>query len=147
MTKNRRETSWHDFGRRGFTLLELMVVLLILALLASIAAPQVTKHLRKARADTARLQIGALGTAVDAFYLDVGRFPTQEEGLLALVERTGDIPGWDGPYIRRRDSLIDPWGQRYQYRLTEPDGPYEIVLFGTDPDDGDHDDHTPTGQR
>src|SRR3954468_19195375 len=92
----------------GFTLLELMVVLLILALIASIAAPQVTKHLRKAKIETAKIQVDALGAAVDSFHVDNSRFPSGEEGLKALVERPAGLATWDGPYIKKKESLIDP---------------------------------------
>src|SRR5687767_1466794 len=98
---------------RGFTLLELIVVLLILAMLASIATPRITKYLSKAKTQSARIQVDALAAAVDAFHLDVGRFPTQEEGLAALVARPPDASGWDGPYVKKRESLIDPWRHAY----------------------------------
>jgi general secretion pathway protein G len=90
----------------GFTILELMVVLLILALLAGITAPRVTKYLRKAKAETAKLQVDALAAAVDEFHLDNGRFPTNDEGLKALVERPGSTPSWDGPYLKKKDNMI-----------------------------------------
>ena len=99
----------------GFTLLELMVVLLILALLASIAAPRVTKYLRKAKVETAKIQVDALSAAVESFHLDTGRFPTAEEGLKALMERPASLAEWDGPYLKKRESLKDPWGQDYLY--------------------------------
>src|SRR5882762_8776308 len=94
---------------RGFTLLELMVVLLILALLASIAAPQVMKHLSKAKSETAKIQVDALTASVNYFQLDTGRYPTEQEGLKVLVERPANEPKWDGPYVQKKDSLIDPW--------------------------------------
>src|SRR5438876_3998759 len=92
---------------RGFTLLELMVVLLILALLATIAAPQVMKHLGKAKSQTAKIQLDALTASVNFFQMDVGRAPTDQEGLKVLIERPGNEPKWDGPYIQKSDSLLD----------------------------------------
>jgi general secretion pathway protein G len=121
---------------RGFTLLELMVVLLILALLATIAAPRVTQYLTRAKVESARIQVDALGAAVDAFQLDVGRFPTQEEGLQVLMEPPSDVPGWQGPYLKKRDSLIDPWRHPYRYRRPGKQGDYDIVSLGADGQEG-----------
>lgn len=120
----------------GFTLLELMVVLLILALLASIAAPRVTKYLRKAKTETARIQVDALSAAVDSFHLDTGRFPTSEEGLKVLIEAPSDTAEWDGPYIRKRESLTDPWGRAYLYRVPGKAAEYDIYTFGSDHAEG-----------
>lgn len=121
---------------RGFTLLELMVVLLILGLLTSIAAPRVAKYLRKAKADTARIQVEALGAAVDAFNLDNGRFPTADEGLKSLVERPQGAPAWDGPYIKKQDSLMDPWGKPYLYRVPGRKGDFDVYSLGSDQREG-----------
>lgn len=120
----------------GFTLLELMVVLLILALLASIAAPQVIKHLRKAKSQTAKVQVQALAAAVDSFHLDNGRYPTNAEGLKSLVDRPPNALSWDGPYIQRRDSLIDPWGTIYFYKTPGRAGEFEIYTLGSDHREG-----------
>ncbi|HTU67083.1 MAG TPA: type II secretion system major pseudopilin GspG [Steroidobacteraceae bacterium] len=120
----------------GFTLLELMVVLLILALIASIAAPQVTKHLRKAKTETAKIQVDALGAAVDSFHVDNGRLPTTEETLKALVERPAGLATWDGPYIKKKESLIDPWGEPYRYRAPGKSGEYEVYTLGSDKKEG-----------
>src|SRR5690349_12877394 len=100
----------HKNRDRGFTLLELMVVLLILALLATIAAPQVMKHLSKAKSQTAKIQVDALAASVSFFQMDVGRAPAEQEGLKVLIERPENERRWDGPYIEKADSLIDPWG-------------------------------------
>jgi general secretion pathway protein G len=116
----------------GFTLLELMVVLLILGLLASIAAPRVAKYLRKAKVETAKIQIDALAAAVDSFNLDNGRFPAAEEGLKALVDRPAELSTWDGPYIKKRESLIDPWGNPYLYRLPGQKGEFDLYTLGAD---------------
>jgi general secretion pathway protein G len=122
---------------RGFTLLELMVVLLILALLASIAAPRVTKYLRRAKVETARIQVDALGAAIDSFNLDTGRFPSQDEGLAALVEKPTEASSWDGPYLKKKASLTDPWGQPYLYRFPGQKGSeYDIYSLGADHREG-----------
>jgi general secretion pathway protein G len=132
-------------GRDGFTILELMVVLLILALLGTIAAPQVTKYLRKAKSQTAKVQVDALSAAVDSFHLDVGRFPSSDEGLKVLVDRPSDTTRWDGPYIKKRDSLIDPWGHPYLYRFPGQHGEYDVYTLGSDNREGGEGDAADVG--
>ncbi len=122
--------------QRGFTLLELMVVLLILAMLAAIATPQVIKHLRKAKTETAGVQIEALGASLDFYQLDLGRYPTQEEGLKALVERPPNDKQWDGPYIKKSASLVDPWGEPYRYQFPGKRGEYDLFTLGADKKEG-----------
>jgi general secretion pathway protein G len=122
--------------QRGFTLLELMVVLLILALLASIAAPRITKYLKKAKAETAKIQVDSLGAAVESFHLDMGRFPTTEEGLAALIDKPADSAAWDGPYIKKRESLKDPWGHAYLYRVPGQQSEFDIYTLGSDQREG-----------
>jgi general secretion pathway protein G len=129
----------------GFTLLELMVVLLILALLAAIASPRVTHSLRKAKAQTAKIQVDALGAAVDSFHLDTGRFPSNDEGLKTLIERPGAGAGWDGPYLKKRDSLIDPWGHPYRYRIPGQHGEFDVYSLGSDDREGGDDDAQDVG--
>ena len=124
------------FNWRGFTLLELMVVLLILSLLASIAAPRVAKYLRKAKTDTAKIQVDALGAAVDSFNIDNGRFPTDQEGLKALMDRPDGLTTWDGPYLKKRESLTDPWGHAYLYRHPGQKGEFDIYTLGSDDKEG-----------
>jgi general secretion pathway protein G len=131
--------------RRGFTLLELMVVLLILALLGTIAAPRVTKYLRKAKAQTAKIQVDALGAAVDSFHLDTGRFPSNDEGLKALMDHPNDTANWDGPYLKKRDSLIDPWGHPYLYRFPGQHGEYDVYTLGSDNREGGEGDAADVG--
>jgi general secretion pathway protein G len=123
-------------GEEGFTLLELLVVLVILALLAAIATPQVMKYLRHARIDTTKIQVDALSSALELFYLDNGRYPTQEESLSALVTKPDDAPNWNGPYLKHNTSLIDPWGTQYQYKPGSTEGDFEVKSFGADKAEG-----------
>jgi general secretion pathway protein G len=120
----------------GFTLLELMIVLLILGLIATLAAPQLMKQFGKAKHQTARIQVDALAAAVDYFQLDLGRYPTAEEGLKILVEAPADVPGWDGPYLRKAESLVDPWGAPYLYRTPGKKGPFDVYSLGADRKEG-----------
>ncbi|NVD42650.1 type II secretion system major pseudopilin GspG [Ensifer sp. HO-A22] len=119
-----------DEGEGGFTLLELLVVLIILSLVAGIAAPRVLGYLSEARVRAAKLQIEALTSAFDLFYLDVARYPTEREGLDALVDG-GSIKRWKGPYIQTASVPLDPWGNPYQYRMGDKGRP-QIISYGAD---------------
>ena len=121
---------------RGFTLLELMVVLLILALLGSIAAPRVTKYLSKAKVDAARIQVDALSAAIDAFTIDVGRIPNTDEGLKILLEAPAGVEAWQGPYVQKQASLTDPWGRPYRFRSPGQKREFEVYTLGTDDKEG-----------
>ena len=123
-------------GNDGFTLLELLVVLVILGLIAAFAVPQVMKYLGGAQSDAAKIQISNLSTAVDLYRLDVGRYPTQEEGLDALVERPSGLERWNGPYVKKRESLMDPWGKPYQYHFPGQHGDYDLFTLGADGAEG-----------
>ena len=116
----------------GFTLLELLVVLGIITLLATVAAPQVLRYLGKARTDTARAQVAAISTALELYTLDTGRFPPQQTGLSALVTPQLNVAGWRGPYLKRVDGLMDPWGRPYLYRFPGRNGGAEVFTMGRD---------------
>lgn len=117
--------------------------MLIIALLASLVVPNVFQHVGTARVTTARSQIELLGTALDAFRLDVGRYPTTEEGLAALWEAPLGVPAarWRGPYLRRRVP-VDPWGAAYVYRAPGTVNPraYDLLSLGADGQPGGADD-------
>ena len=120
----------------GFTLLELLVVLVILGLLASLVGPQVLKQVGSSKAKTAALQIEEFSTALDLFHLEVGRYPTSQEGLEALVERPANVRFWNGPYLAKKVIRDDPWGNSYQYRAPGQNGPYDLYSYGADGREG-----------
>ncbi len=116
---------------RGFTLLELLVVLAILGLLAGLVGPKVLNQFGGAKAKAAAIQIADFDKTLELFKLDVGRFPTTDEGLDALVKRPGTVNGWNGPYIKG-ELPKDPWGSPYRYVNPGPNGGPEIVSLGSD---------------
>ena len=116
---------------RGFTLIELLVVLAILTLLAGLVGPKVLSQLGGAKAKTAGVQINDLQKALDIFKLDVGRYPTTEEGLDALVKKPGSANGWTGPYLKG-GVPTDPWSHPYRYANPGPNGGIEILSLGAD---------------
>ncbi len=120
----------------GFTLVELLVVLVILVLLASIIGPRVIGYLGSSRSKTANVQIEGLVTSLELFHIDVGRYPSANEGLDVLVKATGKIPGWNGPYISKNTVPLDPWGQAYRYEAPGKQGPFDIYTFGRDGKEG-----------
>ncbi|MCI0400770.1 MAG: type II secretion system major pseudopilin GspG [Gammaproteobacteria bacterium] len=117
---------------KGFTLIELLVVLAILGLIVGLVGPQIMKHLGAAKSDTARLQIEDLGSALDILYLDIGRYPTTDEGLEALIQNSADLDNWNGPYLKKRKIPKDPWGNSYQYQSPGQKGPYDLYTYGAD---------------
>ncbi len=120
----------------GFTLVELLVVLIILGLIAAFAAPQVIKFVGGAKTDSAKIQIERLSGVLDLYRLQVGRYPSDDESLNALMEQPADAPNWDGPYLKKADSLIDPWGQPYLYRFPGEYGDYDLYSLGADGQEG-----------
>jgi general secretion pathway protein G len=114
------------------TLLELLVVLAILALVIGIAAPRVIGYLSKAKSDTALLQMRQLVSALNLYRLDVGHYPTEQEGLQALVTQPAGAERWNGPYIDRAEGIKDPWGQVFDYKLPGDHGEVDLVTYGAD---------------
>jgi len=114
------------------TLLELLVVLAILALVIGIAAPRVIGYLSKAKSDTALLQMRQLVSALNLYRLDMGNFPSEQEGLQALVTQPAGAGKWNGPYIDRADGIKDPWDQVYLYKLPGEHGEIDLLTYGAD---------------
>jgi general secretion pathway protein G len=123
-------------GSAGFTLIEMLVVLVIIGLIMGLVGPQVLNYLTDARAKAARLQIEAFGSALDLYFLDVGRYPPASEGLNALVRRPSGVEVWNGPYLKGGAVPPDPWGRAYIYRAPGERAPYEITSLGADGHEG-----------
>ncbi len=124
MRRQRRE--------HGFTLIEMMVVMVIIGLLMALVGPRFIRQEEKARVRAARAQIELLGTTLDTFRLDIGRYPTTQEGLASLRQRPFGLERWDGPYLKK-DVPKDPWDRPYMYRSPGEAGrPYDLLSFGAD---------------
>ena len=115
----------------GFTLLELLVVVVIIGLLAGFVAPRYFGQVGKSEVNVAKAQLDALEKALDQYRLDTGRYPSAELGLKALVERPPSEPKWSGPYLRKAIPL-DPWGKPYLYRIPGEKGEFDLLSFGKD---------------
>lgn len=116
---------------RAFTLLELLVVVAIIGLLVSIVGPRYFRQIGKSETSVARVQIDALGKALDHYRIDVGRYPSTEESLNALLERPKNQPKWNGPYLKK-EIPADPWGMPYAYRAPGQKSDYELLSYGKD---------------
>jgi general secretion pathway protein G len=130
------EKSVTPHGQRGFTLVELLVVITIIALIMGIVGPRVLNYLTESKAKAAKIQIESFASALDLFFLDTGRYPNGSEGLSALVQRPGSINSWNGPYLKGGQVPPDPWGNRYVYRAPGQHGAYDILSYGADGTEG-----------
>ena len=123
-----RRKEKHD---AGFTLIELMIVLFILGLLAALVAPRLMGRVGKAKQKTTQAQIQLLATAMDLFHMDVGRYPTEDEGLKVLYQKPESLTAWAGPYLDKLPPK-DPWGRDYSYKCPGEHGPYDLWSLGAD---------------
>ncbi len=114
----------------GFTLMELLVVLAILGLLMSLVGPRVLNQLGGAKTKTAGIQIRDLEQSLEMFKLDVGRFPSTEQGLEALVSKPAGVVGWNGPYLKGDEVPLDPWNREYHYKYPGEKGELDIYTYG-----------------
>ena len=115
---------------RGFTLVEMLVVITIIGLIMALVGPRVLNYLGESKVKAARIQIESFSSALDLFYLDNGRYPSSSEGLPALVQRPANSASWNGPYLKTASVPTDPWGRPYVYRSPGSHAPYEIASYG-----------------
>lgn len=130
---------WQGRGA-GFTLTELLVVLVIIGLLAALVAPTVYQRINPAKRTAAHTQIQGFASALDNYYIDIGTFPTTEQGLESLMRAPAGVNVWKGPYLKR-EIPKDPWGNSYRYRSPGNGRPYEIVSLGADGREGGEDEN------
>ncbi|MGB2130712.1 MAG: type II secretion system major pseudopilin GspG [Marinobacterium sp.] len=126
----------HPVRSAGFTLLELLVVLVILGLLASLVGPQVLRHVGSSKTKTAALQIEELSAALDLYRLEVGYYPSSQQGLDALLKAPSGASNWNGPYLKKSVIRKDPWGNDYHYRFPGEHGEYDLYSLGADDREG-----------
>jgi general secretion pathway protein G len=130
--KHRRRTRR---SQAGFTLVEILVVITIIGMIMALVGPRVLNYLGESKAKAAKIQIQSFSSALDLYYLDLGRYPTTSEGLAALTQ-AGNAQGWNGPYLRGGVVPNDPWGHGYIYRSPGERNPYEIMSLGSDGQEG-----------
>ena len=122
--------------RAGFTLVEMLVVLAIIGSIVGLVGPRVLNYLSESKVKTAQIQMENLGSVLDLFYLDAGRYPTTGEGLAALVQRPAGVTSWSGPYLKTTSVPKDPWGHPYLYRAPGQNGPYDVGSRGPEGREG-----------
>jgi general secretion pathway protein G len=123
-------------GEEGFTLVEMLVVITIIGLIMGLIGPRVLNYLSESKVKTARIQLQSFASALDLFYLDAGRYPSTSEGLAALVRQTPGVAAWNGPYLKGGSVPNDPWSHAYVYRAPGEHGPYDIMSYGSDGQEG-----------
>jgi general secretion pathway protein G len=123
-------------AQQGFTLMEMLVVLVVIGLIAAVAIPQVMKLLGGAKHKAARIQLETLSQSLNFYQLDVGGYPTTEQGLKALWQAPGQNNAWNGPYVRQEQQLSDPWGRPFIYRSPGQAGAYDLITLGGDGKEG-----------
>ena len=131
-----REMCPWELSQQGFTLVEMLVVITIIGLIMGLIGPRVLNYLSESKVKAAKIQLQSFGGALDLFYLDAGRFPSTSEGLTALVRPTPGVAAWNGPYLKGGNVPNDPWNNGYVYRSPGEHGPYDIVSYGADGQEG-----------
>ena len=119
-------------SEKGFSLIELIVVLVILGLLAAVVGPRVYDKLAKGKQQIAKIQIKEFEGALQLFSFDIGRYPSSSEGLDALVHNPGNLEAWKGPYLQKSELPKDPWGKPYVYRCPGQHGDFDLLSYGPD---------------
>ncbi len=120
----------------GMTLIEILVVLVLIGIVLGIVGGNFIGRGEKAKADAARIEIGQIGQSLDLFKLEVGRYPSSQEGLQALIAQPPGVNNWNGPYWKKSTLPKDPWGNEYKYIAPGQTGPYDIVSLGADGKEG-----------
>ena len=133
--RNGKDSTRRRRSQAGFTLVEILVVITIIGLIMALVGPRVLNYLGESKAKAAKIQIESFSSALDLYYLDLGRYPNSNEGLTALT-RSNNAPGWNGPYLRGGVVPNDPWGHGYVYRSPGERAPYEIISLGSDGQEG-----------
>ena len=123
-------------AERGFTLVEMLVVISIIGLIMALVGPRVLNYLTDSKVKAAKIQIESLTSALDLYALDTGQYPSNSEGLEALMQRPGGVASWNGPYLKGNAVPKDPWGKSYVYRSPGQHGAYDILSFGADGQEG-----------
>lgn len=133
MMKNRKGHRFRQRKDAGFTLLELLVVLAILGLLAAFVGPRVLQYLGGAKSEAAKIQLSNVEAGLDLYKFDVGKYPAT---LTDLLKPPAGIPKWNGPYVKKAEGIVDPWGETYGYRFPGQHGEYDIFSLGADKAEG-----------
>lgn len=128
----RRHTGRSGGSQDGYTLTEILVVMAIIGLIAAVITPGIIGQLGRARIKAAQVQLETIASGVEMFRSDVGRYPTQAEGLDALVSQPNSVEGWTGPYVKGVKSLTDPWGNKVDYKIATDGIGFMVTSLGAD---------------
>ncbi len=120
----------------GFTLIELLIVMVIIGLLGALVVPKFIGQVGKSKQTAAKAQIEMLSNALEMYRLDIGKYPPQGEGLKALINKSGEVNNWQGPYLKKNVIPKDPWGVEYVYKHPGEHGDYDILSYGADGNEG-----------